>query len=158
MTKEEMKKYQRIWYQNNKERLKSERKERYEANKERDLQIKKEWKAKNSQRVKEKNREWYLKNRDSVLEKQKTYKENNKHIGAAQTAHRRAKQRMATPKWFDREEVKYIYKIAKERDLVVDHIVPLRSEKVCGLHTQDNLRCISAELNTRKSNSYWPDM
>ena len=158
MTREERKEYNKIWYQKNKERLKPIREENYEKNKERHLKLGKQWKVDNSIKIKEQNREWYLQNRESILLKQKEYKTNNRHIGAAQSAKRRASKKKATPLWFDLEKVKYIYKLAKEGDLVVDHIVPLNSKEVCGLHVQDNLRCISAELNTRKSNSYWPDM
>ena len=34
----------------------------------------------------------------------------------------------------------------------VDHIIPLKNSKVCGLHTQDNLQIIPAHDNLRKSN------
>ena len=83
---------------------------------------------------------------------------NNKEYTFAKNAERRAKQRRAIPPWYDSKEVTQIYKLSKERGLVVDHIVPLFSEKVCGLHVQDNLRCIPAKLNAYKQNRYWPDM
>ena len=83
---------------------------------------------------------------------------NNKEYTFVKNAERRAKQRQAIPSWYDVKEVSYIYKLSRERGLVVDHIVPLVSDKVCGLHTQDNLRCISRELNSYKQNRYWSDM
>jgi hypothetical protein len=71
---------------------------------------------------------------------------------AKHQAKRRAMKKQAIPSWYDAEEVDYIYKLAKERGLEVDHIVPLNHPLVCGLHVQDNLRCITKELNMWKSN------
>lgn len=63
-----------------------------------------------------------------------------------------------TPKWSDIDEMNNIYQLAKEKGLEVDHIVPITHPKVCGLHTQDNLRCIPKQLNRSKRNRYWADM
>lgn len=40
----------------------------------------------------------------------------------------------------------------------VDHIIPLQSKIVCGLHNEANLSVIPAIENNRKGNRYWPDM
>ena len=40
----------------------------------------------------------------------------------------------------------------------VDHIVPLQSPIVCGLHTIENLQVIPGALNLAKGNRMWPQM
>ncbi len=79
----------------------------------------------------------------------------------ADTKARRRKHRQATPLWLTRgqkTEIRQIYQIAitmtkttGER-YVVDHIVPLRSDVICGLHAPWNLRVITQEENLKKSN------
>lgn len=66
----------------------------------------------------------------------------------------------ATPDWLssvDKFRMRTIYRDAKARGLTVDHIVPLRSSLVCGLHVPWNLQIISDADNQRKGNKYWPD-
>jgi hypothetical protein len=40
----------------------------------------------------------------------------------------------------------------------VDHIVPLVSKFVCGLHCEANLQLLPGPENQRKGNRVWPDM
>lgn len=57
----------------------------------------------------------------------------------------------------DRRKVLAIYRQAKRLralgfDVVVDHIEPLCSDWVCGLHHSANLRIVDAATNKRKGN------
>lgn len=78
---------------------------------------------------------------------------------------RRAAQKQAIPLWADCQQVQDIYDLAAawnrlwpEDPVNVDHIVPLVSDVVCGLHCHQNLRIIRKSVNTAKSNRWWPDM
>jgi 5-methylcytosine-specific restriction endonuclease McrA len=48
-------------------------------------------------------------------------------------------------------EAQRLTKLTGER-YVVDHIIPLRSDIVCGLHVPWNLRVMTQEENLKKSN------
>lgn len=81
---------------------------------------------------------------------------------AARQSARRAVQRRRAP-WYDSQAVKKLYAEAEARraageDVHVDHVVPLRSPLVCGLHVQTNLAILEAGPNRAKGNRVWPDM
>ncbi len=63
----------------------------------------------------------------------------------------------AIPKWADFKKMNEIYKSA-DGEFHVDHIIPLTSKYVSGLHTEDNLQLLPAKDNIVKGNRYWPDM
>ena len=123
--------------------------------------------------AREAKRKYYEKNRNAVIARaqarplsekrrwQKAWKDRNQLWVRADTKARRRKHRLATPKWLTRRqksEIRQLYQIAMTmtqttgEQYVVDHIVPLRSEFVCGLHVPWNLRVITREENLAKSN------
>lgn len=106
----------------------------------------KQWKLKNSERNKnygrKYNKEYYKNNRPYFLQK-------------AYLAHNRKKE--AQPKWLDEFELLWldeIYDLARLRRLEVDHIIPLNSKTVCGLHVPWNLQLLPMLQNRQKGNKY----
>lgn len=93
----------------------------------------------------------------------KKYKNNNLDKVYANNAKYRYSVRGATPSWIDKEAVAGMYKLAAifnstGINLHVDHIVPLKSDKVCGLNCEDNLQLLPSTENITKGNRYWDNM
>ena len=71
----------------------------------------------------------------------------------------------ATLSWYDEthhKQILSIYREARRRrkrgeNVVVDHIVPLISDEVCGLNVPWNYQIISERENSQKGNKDWPD-
>ena len=76
---------------------------------------------------------------------------------AAQGAFKRARRLQATPAWSDEKSVRKFYKECPSGH-DVDHIVPLTSSLVCGLHWEGNLQYLPKAINQSKKNRYWPQM
>lgn len=122
----------------------------------------------NSAQYREDNAEaLYLKRRANVERKKamdREYSKNNPAKIVAKAARRRAMKLQATPSWASKAYIDIFYEMAKDEELRtgrkvhVDHIVPLNSDIVCGLHCEDNLQLLFQEDNGAKSNIFWPDM
>ena len=70
----------------------------------------------------------------------------------------------ATPDWLNAEDRARMFRMAQEvkrrralgEKVELDHIVPLKSPDVCGLHVPWNLQIITQDENRLKSNNQWP--
>jgi hypothetical protein len=68
--------------------------------------------------------------------------------------------KFAQPVWADKAEIAKIYGLAKKvsdwagHRFVVDHIVPIKGQTVCGLHVHTNLQILPWHINASKSNYY----
>ena len=112
--------------------------------------------------------EYYQRNRKAKLEYQKERRETlgkevlakyqknyyikNHHMMSYKKALRRSRKRQATPLWSDLDKIQEIYKNCPS-DMTVDHIIPITSPLVCGLHVSWNLQYLTRSENSKKGNS-----
>jgi hypothetical protein len=145
--------------------------------------VKEDWAVDNDRRkekpkteaAKAAGKRYYEKNRQAVIARaaarpveekrrlQAEYKDRNVDVVRADTSVRKRRHREATPKWLtpaERLQMRDLYvqarkltELTRER-YVVDHILPLRGEAVCGLHVPWNLRVITQDENLKKSNKH----
>lgn len=123
--------------------------------------------AKNIDRFRKKDAAYYLKNKDFLSAKEKEYRKNNPILCRLRALKRRAAKKLSIPIWYDDFD-DFVFEEAeilrRERQGLtgikwhIDHIVPLQSKIVCGLHSYINVAVIPAIENQRKLNNYWPDM
>jgi hypothetical protein len=105
-------------------------------------------------------KEYYKNNKHIVLSKRKAYAQKNSDRINALIAKRRHSKDMRTPAWANLELIRKVYekcKVTTNRTGVkhhVDHIVPLHSDLVCGLHVHYNLQILPASENCSKSNKF----
>lgn len=92
-------------------------------------------------------------NKDKIKEYYNRYYQANKSDYISRCALRRARKIRATPIWADLHKIKQIYKNCPE-GMEVDHIIPLTSELVCGLHVENNLQYLTKSANRQKGNRY----
>lgn len=136
-----------------------------------------EYRRENSEKYKEYMREYREQNKDILLAKRRepeqlahkkeidrAYSQANPDKICAKSAKRRAWRLKATPKWANQERIQALYTKAKEMqketgiEYHLDHMVPLNSRFVSGLHCEHNLQILPGSENCQKSNLWWPDM
>ena len=102
-------------------------------------------------------------NLETVRESKRNWKARNKDYTQIDGNVRRRRLREATPKWVDSTErarikTKYAEARRKQKETgvryVVDHDIPLKGERVCGLHVYENLVVMPFSANARKSNKF----
>lgn len=125
----------------------------------------KEWKTANPEAARAQRSRYYAAHREQRVESMLKWQRDNPGAATAKSRARFAAKLLATPAWADTELIELIYvetaalnADGRRGKLHVDHIVPLRSKKVCGLHVAHNLQALPAVENYRKSNRFWPDM
>jgi len=148
------------------------RKAHYEANRQHELENNRKYLEnppkhvleKRTARKKARGKEHYYETLPYQKERKQLYQQKFPELNNARRAKYRASQKQATPSWANQDKINSFYKLAKIEsekqgiEIQVDHIVPLKSEIVCGLHCEANLQLLPKPDNVRKSNRTWPDM
>lgn len=134
------------------------------SNLEKRRKIAREYAARNAEHYSEKQKEWWAANPHKSMEYHYKREAALPGYSNAISANRRAQKKNATPIWANKEAIKILYAKAKrltvwmEEKFHVDHIVPLVSDYVCGLHCEANLQILPKTANLSKCNRWWPDM
>lgn len=143
------------------------------------LKASREWRARNPDKVRASFAKWYAEHAEHDCSKRREWnrlnaaravaittewRRRNKGRANAIVSRRRAAMKQALPLWSDPKKVEEFYFAADFLGMVtgewhhVDHIVPLQSKIVCGLHCEANMQVITGSENQSKSNRCWPDM
>lgn len=121
----------------------------YHANRDHYLEMRREWTQQNPAQAKASSARWRADNRQAV---------------SAQTRNYTTAKRNASVSWADQDAIAALYAQAMAFTVEtgikhnVDHMVPLLSKYVCGLHCEANLCVVTESENKSKANRYWPDM
>jgi hypothetical protein len=133
----------------------------------------KEWREKNKDAIAQRVAAWQKANTEKGRAKAARYRERNPNAGkesylrskelnpeliGERCARRRAQKKRAAPTWANSFFIREAYHLAKLRTKAtgivweVDHIYPLQSDVVCGLHVETNLRVVPRMVNRSKGN------
>lgn len=122
------------------------------------------WRARNKQRMADQMRAYRSAHREEVNRNSAKFRARNVAYYAERRNAARAALLQAMPHWANKFFIEEAYALAQLRTKItgfawhVDHIVPLQSSRVCGLHVEHNLQVIPGRVNQSKSNRHWPDM
>ena len=70
------------------------------------------------------------------------------------------RRRRAQCAWADEDKIRRFYeearRLTKETGIkyTVDHVIPIKSDLVCGLHNEFNLRVLTKKENSAKKNKF----
>lgn len=153
--------YMRQWNARNPEKLAEQkpniaaRMRQYRArNPQRVTELRRQWRLQNREKLAKRQREYRAANAEKLAEGDRNYRKTHPGWAAAQAAKYRASTLRATPRWADHDAINDIYLEAAYQQMVVDHEIPLQSNRVCGLHWEGNLQLLTFEQNAKKCNRF----
>jgi hypothetical protein len=150
------------WAKNNKIKRREHQKKYRELHPERIKASREKYKQNHPEGFKDARERWRQKNSLKNRISQKQWRQLNKGLINGWLAKRRAAKKQAIPAWANKSAIENIYKKAYELTVQtgiaheVDHIYPLQSKYMCGLHVESNLQILSKKENRAKGNRTWP--
>ena len=154
----------KVYRQNNKEKIKERNRRMYLQCQNDRIAGSAQYRKDNQEKVKKAWVSWSSSRRHELSAKQCERAKREPEKNREKRSLRRAREARAIPKWANRFFMSEAYRLALLREKVcggkwhVDHIVPLRSPIVCGLHWEKNFAVIPGRANQVKGNRQWPDM
>lgn len=161
------------YYEENYDKVNSQNKSWAKENSEKKYESDKRWRLANQDKCNERNaaaraanpernreyqrKSWY-KNHEKNLERKRAYRKQKPELQLVYVRNRQTRQKNAMPVWANVENIKAVYRQCAWVTTVtgvkhhVDHYYPLKSDLVCGLHVEQNLRIIPAFDNLSKGN------
>ena len=145
--KEKRRKHQEAYRNTHPDRIKKSREKYKETNPLGFQNARKKWEENKQQKARILKREWRLLHKGQVN---------------SWRAKSRALKKQATPDWASKKAIEEIYQKAAELTKAtgipheVDHVYPLQSKYLCGLHIETNLQILTREQNRAKGNRTWP--
>ena len=136
------------------------RRARYKAHPENELEYSRAYYKANTEKERERKREQYKAAPEKQRKRNRAYAKANPEKFAAASRLRDARKLRAVPIWACKDSIDKFYTKARRLTIEtgilhhVDHIVPLKSPIVCGLHVHYNLRAIPATENISKGNRF----
>jgi hypothetical protein len=144
----------------NEEKLKIQKRNLYLRTRDKRLEQAKTYRQENRDKI----LDYFQQNKEKIAETKKEWRKQNPHKNAEYCSKRKAVKLKAVPGWYDHEKVlavrTEVLKLVEETGVEyhVDHIIPLQSDFVCGLHWHGNMQILTAAENVSKHNKWWPDM
>lgn len=153
----------REYYSDDPEKYRALSREDHRRHRDRNVARMATYREENPDIMKAASKSWRDRNTEKIKQSIKKWKTENKDRLRGYDASRIISEVQATPDWLTSSERKLIREVYASAKIIseetgekhhVDHIVPLVSKYVCGLHVPWNLRVIPALENLRKGASF----